>query len=369
MKKILVIGLTERLGGVETYIYNVCCKLMKKGYKFYFLVHGADHCVYQQELQKLFNDNEQHFYFIKKYKSNFLGTINDLRKFYKLHQNDFDVVCLETGSTAEFMYIYPFCKKIKSKILVHSHAGSGFNKLTNLLFKPILNKYTDIKLSCSDFATKWLFGKKYEKSVIVINNGIDCEKFTYNEQFRNEIRNIYKIENNTIILGHVGRFSLEKNHKFMINLMKKISEKKENYLLMLVGDGLLKEEIMEYVKKMGLEKKVIFVGKTSETYKYYSAFDIFIMPSIYEGLPIVGIESQCEGLKCIFSSNIDKQIMITKTSKMIDLNEDKWVNEITSNDVKIDRLSAAFKVKNKGYDIDSIIDQIDKLIGIEYEKK
>ena len=362
MKKILVIGLTERLGGVETYIYNMCSKLNDFDHKFYFLVHGANECVYKEELEKKFNDNEQHFFFIRKFKSSFFGTIKDLKKFYKEHGNKFDLICLESGSTAEFMYIYPYCKKLDSKILVHSHAGSGFHKFTNTLFKPILNKYTDIKLSCSNTATEWLFGKKEIPNTTIINNGIDCEKFTFNATQREEIRKKYNIKDEDKIIGHIGRFSPEKNHEFMINIISKIIKKNKNYKLFLVGEGPLKNEIMNRCKDLNIEENVLFIGNTGETYKYYSAFDIFIMPSIYEGLPIVGIEAQCEGLKCIFSDNIDKQILITENAKMLKLDEDNWVDEIIKNDINNKRKSDSEIIKRSGYNIDNVAQKINSII-------
>ena len=123
-KRILIIGLTERMGGVETFIYNTTIFSDKSKYKYDYLVHGSDHCVFQKEIEKFYHDDEQHFFFVRKYKENPIGCISDLKKFYAENGYKYDYIHFQSGSTAEILYVYPLCKKYRIKVICHSHNGS-----------------------------------------------------------------------------------------------------------------------------------------------------------------------------------------------------------------------------------------------------
>ena len=153
--------------------------------------------------------------------------------------------------------------------------------------------------------------KEYKgKDYTLLYNAIDLEKFKFNSESRVKIRNKYCISDNHIVLGHIGRFISIKNHKFLLEILSEIVKKDSNYVLMLIGDGELKEEIEKAVKKMHLENNVRFVGVVANANEYYSAMDAFLLPSLFEGLPMVGIEAQTSGLNCLFSNNIDEKVII-----------------------------------------------------------
>ena len=365
-KRILIIGLTERMGGVETFIYNTTIFSDKKKYVYDYLVHGADHCVFEKEINEFYNDGEQHIFFIRKYKENPLGCIADLRKFYCKNGSKYDFIHFQSGSTAEILYVWPFCKKYKIPVIAHSHNGNGYNPFVNSIFRLIVNHVSAKKLACSDVAAEWLFGEKNVRNTKIIINGIDTDRFSYNPDARRRVRELYGISEDQLVVGHIGRFSEQKNHSFILDIFEDIKRRREDTVLMLVGVGELQERIKEKVRNLHIEDSVIFAGKQSRTEDYYSAFDVFLMPSLYEGLPIVGVEAQSEGLDCFFSDQIDKQILITDKAFMLPLKEKAsvWAKEILAKgENKQERNEYGLKIYG-GYSIHNTVSELQKVYGI-----
>ena len=366
-KRILIIGLTERMGGVETFIYNTTLFSDKTKYKYDYLVHGTDHCVFEKEINEFYNDGEKHIYFTRKYKENPLGCILDLNSFYRENAKKYDYIHFQSGSTAEILYVWPFCQKYRIPVISHSHNGHGYNPLINALFRPIVNIVSSKRLACSIAAAEWLFGKKNIVNTQIIVNGIDVERFTFDSKAREKVRQSYNIKEEQFVVGHIGRFSEQKNHIFILDVFCEIHKKAENSILMLVGVGELEKSIKSKAQELGLRNAIIFAGKQSRTEDYYSAFDVFLMPSLYEGLPIVGVEAQCEGLECFFSDQIDSQILITSRAYMLSLKESAcmWAKEIlTKANSKIERKKLDPKICSE-YSICNTISELQKVYGIE----
>lgn len=365
-KRVLVIGLTERMGGVETFIYNTTRFSDKKKYEYDFLVHGTDHTVFQKKITDFYDDGKQHFFFVPSIKKYPLVALKALSKFYRKNASKYDYVHLETGATSEIMYVYPFVRKYNLKVITHSHNGNGYSPIINSIFRPLVNKISVKELSCSKEATDWLFGKKREKSVITINNGIDTDRFTFNEQARKKIRSKYNISDDTLVIGHIGRFSEQKNHKFILEIFKCILKNKSDAILMLVGTGELANTVQKEIDALNLTKNVILCGIQMQTEKFYSAFDIFLMPSLYEGLPVVGVEAQCEGLPCYFSNNITNQINITDLSFFLSLNKSPsfWAEKILLNRVTVNRKRYPVVIDKKGFSIRSTVKELEIIYGV-----
>ncbi len=363
-KKILIIGLTERMGGVETFIYNTTRFSNKNKYEYEYLVHGTDHCVFQNQISEFYGQ-EDCIHFVRKYKENPFGCIKDLVLFYCRNGKKYSYVHLETGANSEVLYVFPFNVFLDFKVISHSHNGNGSNPLINSLFRPIVNMISAKRLSCSKVATEWLFGKKYIDKTIIINNGIDTDKFIYSLDKRIRIRKQYDLKNEFLI-GHIGRFSEQKNHEFILKIFKKIIFEDSSAKLMLVGVGEKEVIIRQLCNEMQLDKSVIFAGSQMEIEAYYCAFDVFLMPSLYEGLPIVGIEAQAEGLPCFFSSNISEKILITDraTVTSLDVPDDKWAKNIMLNKGLGQREKYAKVVKEKGYDIHETVKILEKVYEV-----
>lgn len=178
--------------------------------------------------------------------------------------------------------------------------------------------------ACSEKAGDFLFGKRIlarrNKKLTVIPNAIKYSKFWFNESMRDFIRKKYKIEN-SLVFGNVGSLKIPKNHSFMLKIFREIVNLHENSILLLVGDGPLREELENQVKDLHIEGKVIFVGTTDEPWSYYNAFDCYLFPSLYEGFGLSLIEAEVNGLPCLCSESIPDEPFISKRAQKISLNE------------------------------------------------
>lgn len=256
----------------------------------------------------------------------------DIDKFLSKH-NDYDIVHIHTGSLSTMCLYSKIAKKYNiKKVIVHSHcAGYKENiihKLQKFILNIILQQNADYFLSCSKEASKWKYTGNALKNSIIVLNGIDTSKFSYNEDYRNEIRNKYNI-NNYFLIGQVGRLCFQKNQIFSLNLLKECLKLNKHFKLMLIGDGPDKTILQNYVKNHELDDNVIFVNNTNEVEKYYSAFDCLIMPSNFEGMPVVAIEAQCAKNPSLFSKKIDREIHISNCTTFLDIDKtNDWVNYI-----------------------------------------
>lgn len=367
-KRVLVLGLTEKMGGVETFIYNTTRFSNKDKYEYDFLVHGTTNPVFKDEINEFYADGRSHFFFVPSFKTKPVETIKVLNEFYKNNGNKYDYVHLETGATSEIVYVIPFCFKYNFKVITHSHNGNGYSPIVNSIFRPILNYVSYKKLSCSSEATQWLFGKKSE-NVQIINNGIDVSRFTFNKKKRDSIRKRYNVADNVVVIGHIGRFSEQKNHMFLLDIFNDIQKKKSSTILMLVGVGELFNDIKNRADKLGIADKVVFCGLQYNTEDFYSAFDVFVMPSLYEGLPIVGVEAQCEGLPCFFSSNISKEIELTSNVNILKLDNGAsyWSKKIiwflNDNETKQNREKAFINIEKNNFSISTTVHKLEEVYG------
>lgn len=209
--------------------------------------------------------------------------------------------------------------------IAHSHSTTNKQEKKKNLLKQILRPFSKLfatnYMCCSEYAGRWLFGNKdYDNgNVYLLNNAIDVDKFLFNEKIRKQKRKEFNIKDDTIVIGHIGRFVEQKNHKFLIDIFKEFHDKVPNSILMLVGQGPLQEEIKEKVNKLNLNKYVMFLGQRKDTNELYQIFDIFVLPSLYEGLPVVGVEAQTSGLLCILSNAMTKETKILESTIFISI--------------------------------------------------
>lgn len=249
--------------------------------------------------------------------------------------------------------------------IAHSHSTSNPKEWKKTLIKnmlrPFSKKYANVYFACSELAGRWLFGNKTfdEGKVTIINNAIDVEKFVYNEDIRKKVRNELKekckseINDDTLIVGHIGRFVKQKNHEFLIDIFNEIHKRKENSVLMLVGQGPLQKEIEEKVNNLGLQDCVLFLGQRNDANELYQAMDVFVLPSLYEGLGMVLIEAQYAGLNCYCSETVPKEAYISNLLTKITLSESssKWAEKIIDGQNKFTRKDMTEELKDSGYDV------------------
>ena len=273
--------------------------------------------------------------------------------FMKYVGRHYDVLHLHSINIA-FMCFSSAKKYGIRNLIAHSHStlysANKINAIRNFFLCLKVKKLATVYMACSRPAGEFMFGKTNMDKVIVLNNAIDCEKYKYDEAIRNEYRKELKIEKNFVI-GHVGRFSEEKNHHFLINIFEKCLEIRRNAILILVGDGHLKKNIEYLVKEKGIKDKVIFLGIRNDVERLLQAFDVMVIPSLFEGFSIIGIEAQASGLPLVVSDEIPKELKVTEV-KFVSLEENlnDWAKYIMN--AKFDHREIAYKlVKKSGFDI------------------
>lgn len=243
--------------------------------------------------------------------------------------------------------------------IAHSHSTTNKaewkkNMLKQVL-KPLSKLFATDYFACTEHAGRWLFGdKEYVKGNInLLNNAIDLEKFKYDEKIRKSKRKELGIENNTLVIGHIGRFVQQKNHSFLIDVFEKIHKKNPDSILLLAGQGPLMDEIKDKVNNLKLQDSVKFLGQRSDVSELYQVFDIFLLPSIYEGLGMVLIEAQTAGNLCFASTDVPQIAKVTNNLDFISLDTktDVWTNKILEKVKKYKRKNSLKDVQEAGYDI------------------
>lgn len=243
--------------------------------------------------------------------------------------------------------------------IAHSHSTTNKaewkkNMLKQVL-KPLSKLFATDYFACTEHAGRWLFGdKEYVKGNInLLNNAIDLEKFKYDEKIRKSKRKELGIENNTLVIGHIGRFVQQKNHSFLIDVFEKIHKKNPDSILLLAGQGPLMDEIKDKVNNLKLQDSVKFLGQRSDVSELYQVFDIFLLPSIYEGLGMVLIEAECSGLPCFVSKDVPEVAKVTNNLDFIslDIKPDIWANKILEKLNNYKRKDCLKDVQKAGYDI------------------
>lgn len=238
--------------------------------------------------------------------------------------------------------------------IAHCHSTTCKFMTVHRLMKPIFDVLVTHRLACGADAGKWLYGNK---EFVVINNGIDTDRFVFRQENRQQIRAQYNIEQRKTVIGHVGTFDQNKNQDFLVDILKQLMQSDENYQLMLLGEGNQRTAVEEKAHMLGLVGNVIFVGTTEQVAEHLAACDLIVMPSKYEGLPLSLIEQQANGLQCIVSENITREVDKTGNLTFLPLEDgaQRWAEKVRILDLSKDRekisQTAIEKIKACGYDV------------------
>ncbi|MDD6224242.1 MAG: glycosyltransferase family 1 protein [bacterium] len=243
--------------------------------------------------------------------------------------------------------------------IAHSHSTTNKKEWKKNLVKQMLRPFSKIfatdYIGCSELAGRWLFGNKaYNRGeVYLLNNAIDIEKFAYDEKLRHQKRKELKIKNDTLVIGHIGRFVAQKNHSFLIDIFAEIHEQNKNSILLLAGQGPLVDDVKAKVIQKKLTKSVKFLGQRNDANELYQAMDIFILPSLYEGLPVVGVETQAAGLLCCLSDDMTKETKILDSTLFLSLTQSplEWANIILKKQKKFSRNNNETLLSCAGFNI------------------
>ncbi|MEY8515928.1 glycosyltransferase [Lachnospiraceae bacterium 29-84] len=339
-------------GGAESLIMSVYRKIDITKIRFDFLTRGENDEELVMEIKELGGNVIN----IPKFPQKLLENYKRLSEFFKHNHRKYDVVHIHANS---LLYIKPIleAKKYNMKVILHSHNTQSANPLYNMLHyinRGRINELCDYRIACSANAGRWMF---LDKKYTFLKNAIDINKFQYNENVREKIRNELNITNKFVI-GHVGRFVPQKNHQLLVEIYEAFQGKYSDTCLMMIGEGRLEEKIKKLVKRKKIDNSVYFLGKKDNVEQYMQAMDCFLFPSSFEGLGIVLIEAQASKLPIITSRIISTEALIDKDNIFIvdsDNNIEIWMRKLeeclSSQNI---RKSNGNLLREKGYDIEEM---------------
>lgn len=313
-------------GGAETMVMNLYRAIDHKKVQFDFIIHSATQNDYENEIKEFGGK----IYVFPPFKGYNIIKYKKVWKNFLREHPEYRIVHSHVRSYASIFF--PIAKKYGLKTIIHSHSTSnGYGikgKIKDILQKPLIYQ-SDYLFSCSDLAGKWLFGEKgiRKDNYYIIKNAIDVNKYRYNKMVREEYKKKLEVENN-IVFGHVGRLTIPKNHIYLLKVFKKIVEKKSNAVLLIIGDGELKEQIQNQIIEYGLQNNVKLLGSRDDIPEIMQVIDVFLFPSLWEGFPMTIIEAQAAGLPCIISNNITSEVKLATNVEMLSVDEteiDNWV--------------------------------------------
>lgn len=344
--RVLHVVTTMNRGGLETMLMNYYRHINRKKLQFDFLVHREEKSDYEKEINMLGGK----VFRLSKLNPFSIYYKNELYNFFHNHP-EYLIVHVHQDCLSSIALKEAYRSHVPVRI-AHSHNAQQDLNLKYLIkncFMKFIPQYATHLFACGKDAGDWMFrGKDY----IVLNNAINTKKFTYNVEKKREVRNSLNLTNE-IVIGHIGRFDKQKNHDFLIEVFNQVNRLDKNTRLCLVGQGKLEKEIKEKVKKLGLHDKVLFLGKRDDINELLQAMDVFVFPSLFEGLPVTLIEAQASGLPIIKSENVSKQCIITPNVFTLSLNDSplKWAQKILEINKVFKRKDTAQYIINNHYDI------------------
>ena len=376
MIKILQYHISNVKGGVENYLCQNYEFIDKNNFQFEFLTYD-DKLNFQEHFENL----GAKFYKIPK-KLSYIKYI----LFFKKIKKSTGIKILHLNLSWLSVYILLVAKFSGfNRVVLHSHSSNvaitnGAKKIRKVISHNILKKFlpyivTDF-LACSELAAKWMFPNSIikNKQYKIAKNAIDLDKFTYNEVMRQQKRDELKINNDCFVIGHIARFCYQKNNEFVIKIFNEIIKLNPNSKLLLVGgyqekDKTIFEKAQKLVDELNLTNKIIFLGKRNDVVELMQAMDCFILPSLFEGLPIVGVEAQASGLPSFFADTITTEIGISNLANFISLEKEPkfWAEEILKTK-RQKRFSPIDEIRKAGYDIKEEVKNMEKFYKEILEK-
>jgi glycosyltransferase involved in cell wall biosynthesis len=343
-------------GGTESFIMNVYRKLDRKKVQFDFLIRQKSDEALIVEVEALGG----RVYMCSSFPRHFIQNYFEVKSFFKMNAKKYKAVHVHANS---LIYTLPLSEAKRNNIscrIIHSHNTQTANvkmlKYIHMFNKAKVAKLATDYFACSNLAGKWMFNVDFE----VINNAVDVAKFKFSEVDRNIVRQDFGLSGKFVI-GHIGRFTEQKNHNFLIDFFNKIHQKLACARLLLIGEGELLLDVKSKVKKLNLEDKVIFCGVRKDIPALLSAMDFFLLPSHFEGLGIVLVEAQASGLKAIASKGVvPLEAKVTELLKYLPLNEsvDIWADEVLQYSNGYTRENMYRQIKKNNYEIGDLVKQL-----------
>lgn len=378
--KILHMLYKMNIGGAETFVYNLLSGIDSEKYHIDICIQGKD--VTNKKLYRLCKRKGCHIYVIPAFNRNYPAYMMAVEKILRI--NYYDAVHIHMNALINCAPTY-IAMYYAGKVIVHSHntqnnMGGRVGLALHRLNRQILQNKNIIRVACGESAGKWLFGNQ---SFTVLDNAISISEFAYNEKNRSKARAELDLGDKKVI-GHVGRFVKAKNHEFLLEIFAeyikeksknihhqdvsasandKKGKKKQDTVLVMIGDGELIEPMKQKARELAIEEYVIFAGSRTNVAPYYSAFDCLLFPSKFEGVPFVLVEAQVNGLPVVVSDKVTKEMDLVGNMEFVPLQASKkaWVDAIEKTLNPIDRFSYAKKMKETKYNSANMVKKVEML--------
>lgn len=348
MKVLLINTVNFEVNGISTFIINVARELVKNNIDVTILASNK----VDSKLKNTLKKQGIHLKIISGRMSKPIKYFNSLKAY--LSSEKFDVVHVNGNSTT--MAVELFAAKLAgiNKRIAHSHNTTTEHPIVNKILRPLFEVCVNGRVACNEAAGKWLFRNS---KFTVIPNGVKLHNYRFVEDRRKKYRKKLHVNNDEVLLGHVGEFNYQKNQLFLIKLIKKLPE---NYKLILIGEGKELNNVKKEVEALNLTNKIIFTGTVNNVQDYLNAMDVFLLPSNFEGQPFVLVEASANGLNCVVSDKVSKENDLVNNLSFVNLsNVKKWLTVIKSSNVNgskriINSNKYCWELSNKGYNSNDI---------------
>jgi len=347
MKKIIVFLTNLLNNGISNFLYNYLSFMPLYNFDITILCSAP----IDQEILEKFKTLNIKFKIVTSKKVSLTKYTHEVKK---ILENTYDVSHINGNSGTMALECWLSKKSQIKKIILHNHNTSCDHPFIfgpKSVFTWYMKRHADGLLACSKDAGKWLFKNNY----LILNNAININKYMFNFNYRHEIRSKYSIDDSTYIIGQVGLFNKQKNQEFTLNVFQIYLKKNPNALLMFVGEGSNLDYIKNKVNELMLNDKVIFCGSRTDVFKYYSAMDLFILPSIFEGFGIVNVEAQASGLPCLVSDKVIREVKCSDkfNYESLEASFETWADGIENlkKDWGLDRSVDIERIRKAGFDI------------------
>lgn len=351
---VLVLDTVMDRGGAEAMIMNYMRNIDRDVIRFDFLTNRDYRAAYEDEIESL---GGKVYHMCPMYPKYFGQYKREVREFLKKHP---EYQIIHSNLEERSYFALKEAKKLGIPVRIsHSHnrpIGFNIKLMVRYYFRFMLAFYNTHMFSCGIEAGDWLYGKKNRDKVIIMNNAIDAKQYTYNAEKSAKMKKQLGVENK-LVIGHVGRFFPQKNHTFLIDIFREIHNKNPEAVLFLTGGGELNDELKNQIKhkvhNLGLQDVVKFLGVRNDVQDVMQAFDLFLLPSLFEGLPVTMIEAQASGLPCVISDKVPIQCDITGNVRVVKLKDspESWADEVLEFVDGFERKDMFDKISEAGFDI------------------
>ena len=343
MKVLVVCTVPFEINGIVNVIMNYYTNMKSKGVEFDFAVHTS----VDERLCKKIRDNGDKIFILPNRKKNVYSYIRQLQRILK--DGKYDIMHVHGNSALMEIELFAARKNEVKKIVHANNTQCTYKILNRLLYDRFMKSY-DHALACSQAAGKWLYK---DRDFMVFNDSIDARNYGFSTEKRRSMRKKLNISDKALAIGHAGQFSAVKNQEYLLSVLEDLVKRKEEAVLLLVGDGEQRHYIEQKAKELNIYERVIFTGITDKVQDYMQAMDVFAMPSIHEGLPLVGVEAQAAGLPCVFSDVITREMKMTEPVEFLPINIEAsvWAEHILKLSKSPDREKGVKCIQEVGYDI------------------